>query len=124
MKKVVAMVAIATVLCLLVGMSVLPNSASAQSNSEILLYYGNGGYDPGGQVDFYDLQSHYESQGYIVNYTDVWPSDFSTLCLIILNQILHLHYAFSEYLPVFPQLLQPVRIVIQVIVGDKTFLID
>ena len=84
MKKVVVMVAIATVLYLLVGMSVLPNSASAQSNSEILLYYGNGGYDPGGQVDFYDLQSHYESQGYIVNYTDVWPSDFSSLCLIIL----------------------------------------
>ena len=46
MKKVVVMVAIATVLYLLVGMSVLPNSASSQANSEILLYYGNGGYNP------------------------------------------------------------------------------
>ena len=84
MKRVVVMVAIAVILCLLVGMSVLPNSASAQGKSEILLYYGNGGYDPGGISDYYDLQARYESQGYIVNYTDVWPSDFSALCLIIL----------------------------------------
>lgn len=79
------MMAIATILCLLVGMSVLPNSASAQGKSEILLYYGNGGYNPDGSLnEYYDLQARYESQGYIVNYTDVWPSDFSALCLIIL----------------------------------------
>ncbi len=84
MKRVVAMMAIATVLCLLVGMSVLPNSASAQGKSEILLYYGNGGDDLSGTFDYYDLQARYESQGYTVYYTDVWPSDFSALCLIIL----------------------------------------
>jgi hypothetical protein len=50
-------------------------------SSRILLYYGNGGLDPDDGTasddpdEYYDLKSRYENAGYIVEYTDAWPSD-------------------------------------------------
>jgi hypothetical protein len=48
--------------------------------SRVLLYHGNGGVSPadeaGALTDYYTLQSLYQSLGFIVDYTDVWPTEF------------------------------------------------
>jgi hypothetical protein len=57
-------------------------------SKEILLYYGNGGSQPGskgsGKVDFYDLQARYDSQGCPTTYTDQWPNDLNDYRVIFL----------------------------------------
>jgi len=54
----------------------------------VLIYYGNGGADPGSQgsglADFNQLKAHYDAAGYSTDYTDVFPADLSPYKLIIL----------------------------------------
>lgn len=58
--------------------------------SRVLLYYGNGGVGPddeaGPDTDYFRLQDFYESLGFIVDYTDVFPrsADWTSYKLVVL----------------------------------------
>jgi len=70
---------------LVIGYRILLAQAPA---NKILIYYGNGGPQPGsasdGQVNFNQLKVHYESKGYHTDYTDSFPTDLKVYKLIIL----------------------------------------
>ena len=51
---------------------------------DVLIYYGNGGFDPGTGATFNQLRAHYAAAGYLTDYTDVFPADLSPYKLIIL----------------------------------------
>ena len=70
--------------------AVLPTAgpAVAQAPGHVLVYYGNGGPDPGtfgGWVDYYQLKARYDGQGYPTDYTDVWPVSLTQYKLVILS---------------------------------------
>jgi hypothetical protein len=54
----------------------------------ILLYYGNGGSEPGfwadGLADFYELQTRYNNSGCPTAYNDIWPNDLNDFRVIFL----------------------------------------
>ncbi|NIS82341.1 MAG: hypothetical protein GTO14_19520 [Anaerolineales bacterium] len=60
-----------------------------ETSCRVLLYYGNGGVDPGtysgGDSDLHLLKAHYEAMGFGVDYTDVWPSDLSIYRLVVIH---------------------------------------
>jgi hypothetical protein len=60
---------------------------TGDSFGQVLIYYGNGGYDPGsviGEADFSQLKARYDAAGYPTSYTDVFPASLSPYKLIIL----------------------------------------
>jgi hypothetical protein len=87
MKVKIRAMVIVTVLCLLVGISLMASPAGAEAPMQVLVYYGNGGPDPGtwdGDATYNQLKAHYDSLGFPTDYTDVWPTDLSDYNLIIL----------------------------------------
>ncbi len=61
-----------------------------ETSCKVLLYYGNGGVDPGtyppaGNSDLNALKAFYEAMGFSVDYTNVWPSDLSVYRLVVLH---------------------------------------
>lgn len=55
-----------------------------EARCRVLLYFGNAGFPPSSGESLTSLKAFYESMGYGVDYTDVWPADLDPYKLVLL----------------------------------------